>query len=375
MAAMDAATIPLVPAHGRTCADLGVTDGSGAPGRVRALVDTGGGALLLPRSLADRLGLALGHEVETAGGVAVAVEPPELSAGDLRLDTDGVAAYALDDDAPSGVEAEAVELVLPAAVLRRHTVVVDHPRAELTFAAPGGGTGEGVPVLLDVDPGSGFARVEVEVGGEVLGLLLDTGASCCLMADRVFRDWQRSHPDWPVSAASVGPANMTGLDFEASTPALRVPALTWAGFTVPGVVAAWRPDDAYGRLGPGLTAPVAGSLGGTVLRHLRMELDLGSGRAHLAQGSAVGGPDADQVGVVVGLDGAGGYRILATLTGLEQVRAGDRLLAVGGEPVAGLTLGRVVDLLRGRAGEERRHLALERDGALVEAEAPVVRVL
>jgi hypothetical protein len=372
---MDAVTLPLVTSHDRACVDLTVAAGDGSRPTVRALIDSAGGALLLKRSLAERLGLGFGHAVESDGGVATTVEPPDLAAGSEPLDTDGIAAYALDDDSPTGTEAERVDVVLPAALLRRHGIVLDHPRREVTFCDPGDLPGRGVAVPVDIEPGTGLVRVEVEVAGEVLGLLLDTATSCCLVADHVFRSWGDASRGWPSSAASVGPANMSGMPFEASTPMLRVPEVRWGEVAVPAVAVAWRPDDAFERLGPGVTAPVVGSLGGNVLRHFRLELGGLEGAVHLEQGRPFGEPDADMVGVVVGLDPAGDYRVLGTITGLEDVRGGDRLVAIDGEPVAGLTLGQVIDALRGIPAETWHHLALEREGELVEVEVPVLRVI
>ncbi|HUF33731.1 MAG TPA: PDZ domain-containing protein [Acidimicrobiales bacterium] len=372
---MDAVTLPLVVANDRPCVDLITADAGGSPRTLRALVDTGGGALLLRRSLADGLGLGLGFSVESDGGEATSVEPPALAGDGFGLDTDGIAAYAIDDDAQTGTESERIDVVLPASLLRRHGVVIDYPRGELRLSAPDDLPGTGVAVPVDVERESGFARAEVEVAGEVLGLLLDTGTSCCLVADHVFRSWEASNPVWPRSAASVGPANMSGLSFEASTPMLRVPEVSWGAFTVPGVAVAWRPDSAYGRLVPGVTAPVVGSLGGNLLRHFRVELAVASGLVRLEQGRPFAEPDADMVGMVVGIDADGHHHVIGTITGLDDVRVGDRLLAVDGEPVAGLTLGQVIDALRGTPAETVHHLALDRDGELVEAEGPVLRVL
>lgn len=376
MGGMDAVTIPLHTGSGRAVAELGVIEASGRHGTVRALLDTGGGALLVTQAVVDRLGLAAGHEVEAGGGTLTSVEPPALRVGDLELDTDGIPAYAVGEGTATGVEGEGVEVVVPAGVLRRHAVVLDYPAGSLTVGAPGTVEPRGVALPLTVHPDTGLASVEVVVAGERMSMLLDSGPPCTLVADRVFRRWLERHPDWPTSAASVGPANMAGIPFEASAPMVRVPEVRWGDFTVPHVAVAWRHDGAFGALGPGVTEPVEGALGGNVLRHFRLALDHAEGLVRLEQGRSFVGHDADMAGIVVGLDhDAGGYRVLGTITGLDDVVLDDRLVAIDGEPVVGLTLSEVVDRLRGTPAETVHRLVLERDGVQVEADAPVLRVV
>jgi C-terminal processing protease CtpA/Prc len=66
--------------------------------------------------------------------------------------------------------------------------------------------------------------------------------------------------------------------------------------------------------------------------------------------------------------------VAAAVTGLGEVRVGDRLVAVDGEPVAMLTLAEVLAALAGEPGTARA-VTLERDGEIVQVDAPVTRVL
>jgi hypothetical protein len=211
-----------------------------------------------------------------------------------------------------------------------------------------------------------------------------------LVVDEVFRAWQGRHPDWPAAAASVGPGNMSGLPAEARTPMLRVAALDWGPFTVAGVACSWRGDAAFGELvAPGATAPVVGALGGNVLRGFRVEVDYALGEVWLEQGVALGSEDTDMVGVVLtrevlthdvddgtpdGAQDGTAYRVAATVTGLHQLAVGDRVVAVDGEPVGERTLAEVVAALAGSLGGTLP-VTVERDGELVQVDAPVTRVL
>lgn len=376
------ATVAMDGPRTRVLVTLDARTAGGASRPVRALVDTGGGAMVVHRRLAEVLDLATGASVGTGEGDLETVEPPSLVAAGYELDTDGLSAYVVDDDDPGNpLRAERAEVSLPAPLLRRHHLVLDAPGGTVAFADPGSARPRGVRVPVGIHPGTGFIRTEVTVDGRTHGVLLDTGPSCSLVVDEVFRAWQGRHPDWPASAASVGPGNMSGLPAESRTPMLRVAALEWGPFTVAGVACCWRSDAAFGELvAPGATAPVVGALGGNLLRGFRVEIDYAAGEVWLEQGAALGPEDTDMVGVVVtrDLDGdaLGGttYRIGAAVTGLHQLGVGDRLVAVDGEPVGELTLAEVVAALVGGLGTTRP-VTVERGGELVHVDAPVTRVL
>lgn len=366
----------------RVLVTLEARTAGGAARSVRALVDTGGGAMVVRRHLAEVLDLAVGASVGDGHGDLETVEPPQLAAAGYELDTDGLAAYVVDDDDPGNpLRAEHADLNVPAPLLRRHHLVLDAPAGTVTFSDPGGAEPRGVRIPVGVHPGTGLVRTEVVVDGRSRGVLLDTGPRCSLLVDDVYRQLQASHPEWPAAAASVGPANMAGLPAEARLPMLRVAAVEWGPFTIPGVAVAWRAGAAFTDLvDRGTSAPVVGALGGNVLRGFRVEVDYGRGEAWLEQGAVLGPDDTDMVGMVLTrepatgeLDGAA-YRVAAAVTGLGEVRVGDRLVAVDGEPVASRTLAEVLASLAGEPGATRP-VTLERDGELVQVDAPITRVL
>lgn len=380
-----AGTVAMEGPRGRVLITLEARTAGGGSRPVRALVDTGGGAMVVRRHLAEVLDLATGASVGAGAADLETVEPPELAAAGYHLDTDGLAAYVVDDDDPGNpLRAERADVSLPAPLLRRHHLVLDAPAGTVSFADPGSVRPRGVRIPVGVHPGTGFVRTEVTVDGSVHGVLLDTGPSCSLVVDSVFRAWQRRHPDWPAAAASAGPGNMSGLPGEARTPMVRAKAVEWGPFTVADVAWSWRADAAFADLvAPGATARVLGALAGNVLRGFRVEVDYAGSEVWLEQGAALGPEDTDMVGVVVtrDLDDGNGdgmvgtaYRVAATVTGLDAVRVGDRLVAVDGEPVAQWTLAEVVASLAGELGGTRP-LTLERDGGLVQVDARVTRVV
>lgn len=351
-------TAPLTLVHHRPVVELG---------GLRVLLDTAGSALLLDQAVANDLGLATVEVVEEGGQVFTVLEPPAIE----LLDTDGIPTYGFDDTRQLGMAAHRIDVVVPARVLQRHRVVLDPVDGEATI--DGDADPRGVRVPADVDPATGLVRLTVLVEGEPLTLLLDTGVSCSLAADRVVQRW--SEHGWPASAASVGPGNMAGLRVEARTPMVRVPEVEVGQFTLPGVAFAWRGDGDVARI-PG--APVDGSLGGSALRAFRIELDADHGSVWFEQRAPmapVDEGDTDQVGVTLVLDDDGDWAVGATVTGLApDVLVGDRLVSVDGATCEGRTLGDVLTMLGGPVGA-RHHLVLQRDDAVVEADAPVVRVL
>ena len=361
-------------------------------GGVRALFDTGARAVLLSDSLASALELAVIETVEERGEVFTVLEPPSFSVDGYELELDGLPAYGFADTRSIGLAASGLDLLLPASLLSRHAVVLD-PVAGSCWFGPVGSLSRsasrfGVRVGASVTA-EGLVGVPVDVLGESSWFLLDTGVSCSLAASSVVSSWATvMGGELPTSSASVGPGNMAGLRVEARTPMVRVPSLTLGGeFEVPGVAFVVRADGDLGAF--------EGSLGGNVLRSFRVGLDLGApggGDVFVEQRAPVsldGVGDTDQVGVtlvladapdgVVDDDGGGGlaWTIGATVTGLRDagVEVGDELVAVDGTPVAGLPIGDVVGLLRGEVGTSRRLVLRRAGGDLVEATAPVVRVL
>lgn len=130
-----------------------------------------------------------------------------------------------------------------------------------------------------------FPRVRVEVDGDSLDLLLDTGATVPLTGDAreelgaggpaergtsfvvrsVYEGWRRRHPDWRVIEAA---------DRVAGTPMIRVPEVSVAGHTVGPVWFTVRPDRNFREgMSRWMDREIDGALGGSALRHFRLVLD------------------------------------------------------------------------------------------------------
>ena len=330
---------------------------------VVALVDTAGTALCLSYALAEELELVVHEWLDDQGTPVAVVDPPELRVGEAVLDTEGLVAYAFDDTRPLGLAARRADVLLPAPVLRRHHVVLDAPAGTITIGPPGSLERRGLAVPVQVDD-HGLVLVTIEVDGEPVDVVLDSALTCCLAVDRVLRDWQRRHPDWPASASAVGPGNVVGSPVEARIPMLRVPEVGVGSFTIPQVAFAWRGDNEL---------DAGGALGGNVLDLFRVDLDYSARSVRLEQGRPFAENDAELVGVVLAV-ADDGWEVAATVSGLDEVHPGDLLVAVDDVDVGDLALPGVLDLLRGTPGD-RHHLVLRRDDESVEVDAPVLRLL
>ena len=130
-----------------------------------------------------------------------------------------------------------------------------------------------------------FARIPIEIDGETIDFVLDTGATNVLSDDvlkqigdghaaeraasflvlSVFDKWHKQHPEWRVLE---GVKTLTG------TAMIEVPSITIGGFKVGPVWFTVQSDaDVQGVLGQLVDKPISGALGGSALHYLRMTVD------------------------------------------------------------------------------------------------------
>jgi hypothetical protein len=130
-----------------------------------------------------------------------------------------------------------------------------------------------------------FPRIRVEVDGDSLDLLFDTGATVTLtdsaltaLADggppargtsfitqSVFTRWRQRHPDWRV---------VEGADRILGMPMIQVPRVRIGGHTVGPAWFTMRPDRNFHQyMSQWMDRRIDGALGGSVLRYFRVTLD------------------------------------------------------------------------------------------------------
>ncbi|HEX7047388.1 MAG TPA: hypothetical protein VF275_07440 [Gammaproteobacteria bacterium] len=264
---------------------------------VEFYTDSGGGFNAIKRSVAERLGLDI--EMHERGGenVAFAAYPQFLEGkriplpdekhfhGGLVVVDDDV----LDEDGFLGGRwfADKVwEFDYDAETLR---LLKDwNPPKDNTHSLE-----LGFQVNADGERTLHFPRMTVEIDGESMDMLLDTGAGVTLTEESAphfgvapgtsvggsfitrstFEKWVKRHPDWLVVDSGD---RLRGHDF----PMIRVPEVTIAGHTVGPVWFAQRPDRAFHeRMAQWMDAPTEGAIGGSAFKYFRMIVDYPNARA------------------------------------------------------------------------------------------------
>lgn len=378
--AQQSGTVPLILEDNRVFVELTFHKPDGSARTARAWVDTGGGSLILTERLAGDLGLArTGPETSFDDSRGVPVASPSVFLGSLPLDASSAQAFAVlgTRQIEPGVDAEAF---LPARVLMRYDVVFDYPGRAFTIALPGALKPRGRPVPTPVDPKSGFPRIELSVGGEPYGFLLDTGASYTMISRELLERWAGQHASWPRLVGAVGEANMLGGQADLDALLLRLPSMRWGEIELHDVgVVSRRPGIFEKYMSRMMTGPIVGALAGNVLKNLRIEIDYPKGMAYVEPAQRPNANDLETVGIILEPISDGNYRITGASRRdnrdlVEGVRRGDQLLSVDGKAVAGASRDTVLRSLQGRPGDKHR-LRLLRDGKEIELEVAVQHLL
>ena len=348
-------------------------DGSARP--TRFLVDTGGGALMLAEPVAIELGLAIDRAqvTEEEGSTYAPMTPPLIEIEHLTVDlTDARCMAVL--DSPTIMPGTTPEGFLPGHVLMHHQVVFDYPAGRFTLARPGTLEPRGEPVPTAIQPSNGFPRLEVEIGGERFGFLLDTGASFSMVSIEQLKRWQQADESLPWMTGAVGEANMLGGAFDSQAIMMRLPTMRWGPFEMQGVAAVSRRAGTFERnMSSMMTAPIVGALGSNLLRRFRVEIDYAAGTTYLEPAGEDFSTPVLTVGLVLGQTQDGRHRVDASPMG-GGVQPGDFLVSVDGRPTAGLCHRQVVELLGGELGASRK-LVLDRNGETVEIAVAVTSML
>lgn len=141
---------------------------------------------------------------------------------------------------------------------------------------------------VDESPLTGWPRVQIRVDGDVMDMLLDTGATAqptaaslaanptdvtdgqtvgSYITHSVFERWREKHPDWKVLE------NGDAL-FSTFPRTIRVPHVEIAGWNIGPVWFIERPDKAFhGMMAELMDKPPEGAVGANMLAHFRMTID------------------------------------------------------------------------------------------------------
>jgi hypothetical protein len=259
-----------------------------AQGRLTMFTDTGGGGSLLTREAAARLGLTV-HAPPAAvaaelGPDAAVAEPPPPAARHVRPIPPPLLIV------PSAIPVpgwpERIDGMLGQSWFAGGRWTFDYRRGALLLGCRMRGRRLALQLPPPGAPGKRqFPRVEVRVAGEVIPMLLDTGATTWLtdaalaalgdgrgavratsmIAASRLASWRRQHPSWRIveNAQRVTGARM-----------IEVPEVAIAGLSVGPVWFTERPDANFTQALSSLMAgPVEGAIGGNAFAGTRLTID------------------------------------------------------------------------------------------------------
>lgn len=365
--------LPMRVLSGRPFVDVDYR-GPGGATTACTWVDTGGGPLIISDDMADALGVAWEVPAEKGGGgfgktedtVTIENLPVEPLSDRTRVKPGKLH--------QPGYPAPAF---FPAHLMTERDVVFDYPGGEFDVALAGSIDPRGEELLAPRGGYYGFPRVELEIDGETLGFLLDTGATYTMVSDAVISRWLDRHPDWSSTFGGSRDASFgyAGTDLQRL---VRVPEVRWGSTLLSGVGMIARREGTFEQMMSSMmTAPIVGALAGNVLSCFRIQL--GDDVVFIEQKKDVDVHDLDGVGLAVGADEKGEFTVLGVCGAADDstkrlVHAGDALLGVDGTAITGALAHDVALLLAGPPGETRS-LALRRGSEELTVEVATAAIL
>jgi hypothetical protein len=276
------ATIPLRVEGNRPLVELTLSRADGTSRKATFLVDSGGGGFVMVESLAKDLGLTwVGWTKEEGQKFSLIEKAPKVSVGEFPLELDPVRVLVVlekENMLPAAAPGHADGL-LPGHVLSKYHVVFDYPAGKFTVAAPGALESKGDALPMPVAKKSGFPRTEIEVDGEKLGFLVDTGASFTMVSEVLLKRWGEKHPDWPRAKGAVGEAALLGGQ---TLETMTVPKAKWGTNEIAELGVTSQGEGTFEKWMSGMmTAPITGSLAGNVLKRFRVDLDYPNEKLYL----------------------------------------------------------------------------------------------
>ncbi len=356
-------TVPAAIDHNRVIinADLKLPNGSSET--VRAWVDNGNPDLYISRRLATLLNVPV-----TCGDQECSSPPPkEIVVGGLTIPLTQIKQAKIPLRAVSAAAVlapgMAVEMNIPASVLRNYDVLINFPGHRFSIGAPGTihfrGSSEKVRVTEN-----GLIQVPSQMENKKYNLGLDVGSSISLLSEELFDKLAAGHANWPHMTGAVGSANMWGAEAETNWKVMRVDRVQFGPLFLTDVpfVALSKPVMEFLEKRAGM--PTMGLLGADMLLNYRVGLDYAHSTVYFEIGRMTRFPDFDVVGLVLRPEDDGRYTILSVAEfegkpSVAGVQAGDELVAVDNIPVHESTMGQVWAMLGGTPGQERR-LTIER---------------
>ncbi|GCE09373.1 hypothetical protein [Dictyobacter aurantiacus] len=263
-----AVTVPLYIMKNRPFIDVSFRTDDCQPRKARCWLDTGGGAVIITEHLAQELGVVYKrHDVEL-----VPARLPALSIDEIQLDLTRVPTFvALGQQTIQGEEG--IEVFCGAPLLSKFYLIFDYPQQQFTLISPDHAPrSAGVCLPVGIQATSHFPRVEVQIGRDIYGMLLDTGASKTMVSQTVIDAWVSQNPSvLKVEASSTFLDEMQEIKDEQTA---YISHLTWGPYHIDDLSIVSRPAGVFEQALSQMTSePVIGALAGDVLSQFRCEID------------------------------------------------------------------------------------------------------
>jgi hypothetical protein len=380
--APQSATVPVTLDHNRIIIDVYLPLPDGIQKRVRGWVDNGNAELWVSERVAKLMALqpvADAKETEVLGAkVRIAQAPSEVVIGGMKVALAGVkdAKVMVADSIAPGSSAE---INLPSTVLRNYDLIMDYVDRELTIAAPGQAKFAGKSAKAFVNPPNGLLQVPAKVEGRPYQLTLDLGSCFSMLAGDVFQKLAQDNPKFPRNTGAVGPELFWGMEQEAKTQALRVPAIEYGPLTLAQVGFEQLPQEFMTFYRQRAGAETSGLIGGSALVNYRVGIDYAHATVYFDERGSYVAPGIDVVGLTLRPELDGGYTVIGVpeyegKPAVPDAKAGDVLVSIDKVPAKGGTMGQIWSLLGGSPGDTRV-LKLEREGKPFSVNATVRRFL
>jgi membrane-associated protease RseP (regulator of RpoE activity) len=246
-----------------------------------------------------------------------------------------------------------------------------------------------VAVPLQVNRATGIVTVDAMIDGRSYPVVLDSGGGYSWWRGDRVQQLAAANPDIVRAEGAPGESNQAMLDqpFEQQALVVRVPMMSIGGLQIRnagllgsgplrgGLVSPMIGDLFWSAWEKGAGQPVAGWIGGNVLRDYDITIDYAKATSYWRAVAPARTDDLNSVGLSL-VHSPNGYAVgaLVTRNGVASVagaEVGDRLVSIDEREVATMTRGAVIAALHGKPGEHRR-LVLQRGDRSFDLDAVVV---
>jgi hypothetical protein len=377
-------TVPFVLDHNRMLVEAEMQRMDGTWRKVRLWIDSGSPEFFISESVSRDLGIDLSATKDsTFNSSNLDIDAtPGVRIGGMDLNFTGVRSrikfqpYWLFSAMQSDGN-------LPATLLRKYHIVFDYPKNELTISLPESVKPRGTKSKAYIQPETRIACLDAIIDGDSLRFALDMGASYSFISEEILLKYSNKHPDWPKVTGTLGCANMWGWwpANEQQFTVVRIPEIQWGNqlFTNIGFVGVTKFSPEGPTLGEWYSRktakPVAGFIGPNALKAYRVEIDYANSLVYFEKGKENDLTEMDMVGISIRQLSDGTFQVLGIVqsngkTSVQGIEPEDIIISIDGFNTKGVTMGAVVDMLRGKPGETRK-IAIKRKGQLFEVNAKV----